>query len=88
MGRASSDLPHRRPKLRPLLTGYFKGSSDVVGKIERRARLTEVILRQLIIVRDGKSYEAIVDQRARAAERAANRERERQEEEAQADRED
>lgn len=67
------------------LIGYFKGPSDVVGKIERRARLTDVILRQLIVVRDGKSYDAIVSQRARAAERAANREREREEEDRERD---
>lgn len=64
------------------LFGYFKGDPEIVGKIERRARLTEVIMRQLIISRDGKSYDAIRDQRSRAAERAArNAERERLENE-------
>lgn len=62
------------------LVGYFKGPTDIISKVERRARLTDVIMRQLIVVRDGKSYEAIISQRARAAERAANREREREEE--------
>lgn len=62
------------------LVGYFKGPTDIINKVERRARLTDVIMRQLIVVRDGKSYEAIISQRARAAERAANREREREEE--------
>lgn len=59
------------------LCGYFKADPDIVTRIERRAKLTDVILRQLIIVRDGKSYDAIREQRSKAAERAANRERER-----------
>lgn len=70
------------------LFGYFNGPTDIITKIERRARLTDVILRQLIIARDGKSYEAIRTQRARAAERAANREREREEDDGDRDRED
>ena len=60
------------------LIGYFKGDSDVVGKIERRARLSDVIMRQLIVVRDGKSYDAIRDQRSKAAERAARNDRDRE----------
>ncbi|TVR44218.1 MAG: 30S ribosomal protein S6 [Planctomycetota bacterium] len=58
------------------LIGYFNGPTDIITKIERRARLTDVIMRQLIIARDGKAYEAIRVQRARSAERAATRERE------------
>ncbi|TVR13697.1 MAG: 30S ribosomal protein S6 [Planctomycetota bacterium] len=59
------------------LIGYFKADSDVVGKIERRARLSDIIMRQLIVVRDGKAYDAIRDQRSKAAERAARNDRER-----------
>lgn len=58
------------------LVGYFTGPTDIISKIERRARLTDVIMRQLIVVRDGKAYEAIRTQRVRSAERAASRERE------------
>ena len=51
--------------------GYFKADNEIITAIERRAGLSEVILRQLIIARDGKSLEAIKDQRAQAAEKAA-----------------
>jgi small subunit ribosomal protein S6 len=47
------------------LVGYFKSDPLAVERIERRAQLSEVILRQLIIVRDGKEYDRIREQRAK-----------------------
>ena len=53
------------------LTGYFYATSSAIAAIERRCQLSDVVLRQLIIVREGKDYDRIRDQRALAAERAA-----------------
>ena len=56
------------------LTGYLEADPAVVEAIERRAQLSDAILRQLIIVRDGPDYDRIRAQRAKAAEKAAARE--------------
>lgn len=53
------------------LIGYFYATSSAIAAIERRCQLSDVVLRQLIIVREGKDYDRIRDQRAQAAERAA-----------------
>lgn len=53
------------------LTGYFTAPSGAIEKIERRARLSDLVLRQLIVVRDGKALEKIKAQRQKAAEAAA-----------------
>lgn len=53
------------------VNAYFKAENDAIVKIERRAGLSDHILRQLILARDGKAYDAIVDQRKKRAERAA-----------------
>lgn len=50
-------------------TGYLRAEPAAIETIEEKARLSDVILRQLIIKRDGKDYDRIVDQRAKAAER-------------------
>ena len=52
------------------LIGYFKADGDAIDRIERRAQLSDDILRHLIIVRDGHDYDKIRAQRA-AAEAAA-----------------
>jgi small subunit ribosomal protein S6 len=49
--------------------GYLRAEPAAILAIEEKARLSDVILRQLIIKRDGNDYERIVDQRAKAAER-------------------
>ncbi len=49
------------------LFGYFTADPLAIEKIERRANLGEVILRQLIIARDGKGLERIKTQRAKQA---------------------
>ena len=54
--------------------GVMTGIEHVHAKlerIERRARLGDAILRQLIISRPGKDFERIKEQRAKAAENAA-----------------
>jgi small subunit ribosomal protein S6 len=51
--------------------GYFTADTSAIDKIERRANLGEVILRQLIVARPGKSLELIKAQRAKAAAAAA-----------------
>jgi len=56
------------------LTAYFNAPSVAIDAIERRARLSNSILRQLIIARPGKDLEKIRDQRVKQAERAAERE--------------
>ena len=53
------------------LNGYFYAPSEAIAAIERRCQLSEVVLRQLIIVREGKDYDRIREQRAQQAERAA-----------------
>jgi ribosomal protein S6 len=49
------------------LFGYFSAPTGAIEKIERRANLGGVILRQLIISRPGKDLEQIRTQRAKAA---------------------
>ncbi len=61
------------------LTGYFQSDSSAIVRIERRAELSDVILRQLIIARPGKDMDKIVEQRKLQVERQAERERERAE---------
>jgi small subunit ribosomal protein S6 len=46
---------------------YFTADPLAIEKIERRANLGEVILRQLIVARPGKALELIKTQRAKAA---------------------
>jgi small subunit ribosomal protein S6 len=53
------------------LNGYFDADPLAIDKIERRAQLGEVILRQLIIARPGKDMERIRDQRVKQAAAAA-----------------
>ena len=53
------------------LNAYFTADPLAVEKIDRRARLGETILRQLIIARPGKELERIRAQRAKQAELAA-----------------
>jgi small subunit ribosomal protein S6 len=53
------------------LNGYFNADPLAIDKIERRAQLGEVILRQLIIARPGKDMERIRDQRIKQAAAAA-----------------
>jgi ribosomal protein S6 len=53
------------------LTAYFTAPSAAIEKIERRARLGETILRQLVIARPGKTLDTIRGQRAKAAATAA-----------------
>jgi len=50
--------------------GYFEADSEIIGRIERRAGLSDLILRQLIVVRDGSSYDRIREQRAQQQARA------------------
>ncbi len=52
------------------LVGYFKAPSEAIDRIERRCRLDDLVLRQLIVVRDGNELTAIREQRARAIARA------------------
>jgi small subunit ribosomal protein S6 len=47
------------------LNGYFSADPLAIDKIERRAQLGEVILRQLIIARPGKDMERIREQRVK-----------------------
>ena len=51
--------------------GYFSADSLAIEKIERRALLGGVVLRQLIVARPGKAMERIKAQRAKQAEAAA-----------------
>jgi small subunit ribosomal protein S6 len=53
------------------LNGYFTADPLAIDKIERRAQLGEVILRQLIIARPGKDMERIREQRVKQAAAAA-----------------
>jgi len=53
------------------LNGYFNADPLAIDKIERRAQLGEVILRQLIIARPGKDMERIREQRVKQAAAAA-----------------
>ncbi len=53
------------------LIGYFEADPQAIDKIERRVLLSEIVLRQLIVAREGKALEKIIAQRIRAAEQAA-----------------
>ena len=53
------------------LEGFFSANPEIVERIERRCALADVVLRQLIIVRDGKAYDKIREQRAAAIARKA-----------------
>ncbi len=53
------------------LTGYFNAEPAAIAKIDRRAELADLVLRQLIVVREGVDLEKIKTQRAKAAEAAA-----------------
>ena len=53
------------------LNGYFTADPLAIDKIERRAQLGDVILRQLIIARPGKDMERIREQRVKQAAAAA-----------------
>mgnify|MGYP000986022544 CR=1 FL=1 len=53
------------------LIGYFKADPAAITKIERRCELSDLVLRQLIVVRDGPDLEKIRTQRAKAAQAAA-----------------
>lgn len=59
------------------LNAYFKAAPESIEKIERRAHLSDAILRHLIIDRS-KDLDKIKEQRARQAELAAKREAERE----------
>lgn len=49
------------------LNAYFTAPTSAIEKIERRARLGETVLRQLIVARPGKDFERIREQRAKSA---------------------
>lgn len=51
------------------LFGYFRADAAAVERIERRCRLTDVVLRQLIIVREGRDYDRIRAQREKQRSR-------------------
>jgi len=51
--------------------GYFKAETEAVARIERRVALSDLVLRHLIIARDGKAFEQIKDQRAKRAAKIA-----------------
>jgi len=53
------------------LIGYFTAPPGALEKIERRVNLSEIILRQLIIAREGPALERIKVQRVKAVEAAA-----------------
>lgn len=53
------------------LTGYLEADPLAIAKIDRRCELSDLVLRQLIVARDGADLQRIKDQRVRAAEAAA-----------------
>lgn len=53
------------------LIADFKAPGDAIQRIERRVQLSEVVLRHLIIVREGAAHQRMAEQRAKAVERAA-----------------
>lgn len=53
------------------LTGYFEADPLAITKIDRRCELSDLVLRQLIVAREGKALENIKLQRAKSAEAAA-----------------
>ena len=52
------------------LNAYFTADPLMVERIERRARLGDTIIRQLILSRPGKAFERIKEQRAKTAANA------------------
>ena len=52
------------------LNAYFTADPLAIARIERRARLGDTIIRQLIIGRPGKAFERIKEQRAKTAANA------------------
>lgn len=52
-------------------TGYLQADPLAIDRIERRAQLSEIVIRQLIIARDGNALERIKAQRVKQAEAAA-----------------
>ncbi len=57
---------------------YFNAEPDAIDRIERRAGLSDAILRHLVIARSVNEMTKIVDQRQKQAELAAQREAERE----------
>ena len=53
------------------LIAYFTAEPAAIDKIDRRVQLNEVVLRHLIIAREGNALERIKEQRKKAAEAAA-----------------
>jgi small subunit ribosomal protein S6 len=51
--------------------GYFNADPSAISRIDRRAELSDLVMRQLIVVREGVDLERIRTQRAKAAEAAA-----------------
>jgi ribosomal protein S6 len=52
-------------------TGYFAVDPLAIARIDRRAELSEIVIRHLIIAREGKALERIKVQRVKQAEAAA-----------------
>ncbi len=53
------------------LNAYFTADPLAITRIERRAKLGETIIRQMILSRPGKAFERIKDQRTKTAANAA-----------------
>jgi small subunit ribosomal protein S6 len=53
------------------IIAYFEADPLAIEKIERRVQLNEIVLRQLIVSREGKALAKIQAQRIKAAEQAA-----------------
>ena len=67
--------PIKGEKSAVFFTGYLRAEPAAIEKIEGKVQLTDTILRQLVIARDGAAYERIVDQRAAASRSAEEEER-------------
>ena len=63
--------PIKGEKAGVYFNAYFTAPAGAIEKIERRAALGGVILRQLIVARPGKQLDLIRAQRAKAVEAAA-----------------
>ena len=57
-------------------TAYFTADSESISEIERRASLSDVILRQLIITRTDDSLDKIKAQRVKQAEKTVDLDKE------------
>lgn len=53
------------------INAYLRIDPAAIERIERRVQLSELVLRHLLVVRDGAAYDKIRDQRAKAASAAA-----------------